>query len=112
MLTDIGNRNALGMAVVGGLNDVVFMQFDSEVGFQGASLTKEIAGDPDWWELFKKWLSSDSGVDDLPWWRQLACGAVCVDAIFGTHNPWSTSTCIHCLGADLLACVPAPSPIG
>lgn len=62
------------------------------------------------WEAFKRWLSSESGAEDLPWWLDLLCGLVCGDALLGTHNPWSISACLHCVAAYIAACVPVGSP--
>ncbi len=122
-LYDLGNPNAIYTAAIGGLpgqysfsfmgpnGDEIVMKFTEQHKFLGASiLTDSDRTDPDWWELFKKWLSSDSGAEGLPWWLDILCGIVCGDALLGTHNPWSWSLCIHCAGAYILACVPAPAP--
>lgn len=120
-LYDLDNPVGLGTALMAGdgsvLNsawfygtngDEVTMNFRSDHKFLGATETfvSPVAADVTW-EDFKRWLSSESGAEDLPWWLDLLCGIACGDALVGTHNPLSISACLHCVGAYIAACVPA-----
>jgi hypothetical protein len=120
MLHNLGDRDAIGLAVIGGQTgnnfiilgpdgDQVSMNFTEDLKFLGPTDLVTVAGDPDWWKLFKQWLTNDGGAAGMPWWYHFVCGIVCGGALLAP-TPLTISACIHCIGGYLLACVPMPGP--
>lgn len=101
-----GNSTGTSMFFYGTNGDEVRLDFRGDHKFLGATETFHgTTHESDAWEDFKRWLSSESGAEDLPWWLDLLCGIACGDALVGTHNPWSISGCLHCVGAYIAACI-------
>jgi hypothetical protein len=102
------------IAFYGGSGSEILNTYDGDGWLQSSEEVSTSSACGKTWKEFKEWLDSPDDPADLPWWLDILCGGVCFDAIFGTHNPWSISGCIHCLGAYIAGCIkiePAPTTV-